>query len=86
MLGGHSTWPAHYNKTTLVSWPAVININELRADLQVYQCCTRSFITPTHLQIHPWQDSALSELTSPHISTSSSDISPASSPPPPPPP
>lgn len=50
-------------------WSAgtVININELWAVLQVYQCCTRSFIRPTHLQIHPWQDSALSELTSPHL-------------------
>ena len=50
-------------------WSAgtVINIKELWAVLQVYQCSTRSFITPIHLKIHPWQDSALSELTSAHL-------------------
>lgn len=69
MLGGpvSTQLGLHIIIKPLWSAAAVININELWAVLQVYQCCTRSFIRPTHLQIHSWQDSALSELTSPHL-------------------
>lgn len=66
----------------LWSATAVINFNESWAVLQVYQCCTRSFIRPTHLQIHSWQDSALSKLASPHLHQLQQFPSPSSSPPP----
>lgn len=59
----HSAWPSHLGESA----GTVINIKELWAEVQVDQCCTDSFITPTHLQVQPWQDSALSEPTSPHL-------------------
>lgn len=65
----HARWACGLHIIIKALWSAgtVININELWAVLQVYQRCTHSFIKPTHLQIHPWQDCALSELTSPRL-------------------
>lgn len=83
MLGGSQSTQLGPHITIKPLWSAgtVININELWAVLQVYQRCTRSFIRAAHLQIHPWQESALSELTSPHLHQLQ-QFSPSSSPPP----